>query len=196
MTILPSLPRSTFSSLRNRKRGLALGLAVALACSMAPGLAQAESSGDLDTWIIKDGDDRHSHKQLTLELNAWGDLAGVGAWFAFPILPAGFLPINDALLIEAGAVFGTYRGAFGNNAFNDLAVSLGVGPRWDFHFTGRWSAFATLKLGIDFGLAGYNRSGLMPIGTIGSHIRLGEVVLLRIELGNPFGLGLGLTFQF
>ena len=175
----------------------ALTLCVALTCTS---LAHAEPH-----WIIG----QRSEEQRFTDLSFGAVLdGGYGFGFApgvtlgIPILDGGFIPpINDSVFLEPG-LFLSMR--FHDDHWHDpdddddfyLWVIPELGPRWNFHLTPNWDAFATLKAGVAIG----QDTEFWLRGTAGMNWWFARPWALRLETsaGHPVGPGayIGLTFQF
>lgn len=144
-------------------------------------------------WTI--GDRRpHSRAQtLSLSVGIWPPTTLSGAlWYATPVAADGFIPaVNDSVDIEFGlAVAGYFDGP------DHGALIPAVGGRWNFHVTHDWTPFVTLKLAARFGLGPYNPDWFDLGLSLGSLLRLHDTVSLRLEVGYPTGLAVGLSFPF
>lgn len=133
---------------------------------------------------------------------------GAGAWFAYPILPDGFIkPWNDALFIEAGGALERYSwdwGSFGVDcSYSWMRLTPMGGARWSVYLTPEWAVFATAKLGYGIGFAdnydcgGYNGSASEPSlssfeidSSLGAHWQLSDGWQARFEMGY-FGAQVG-----
>jgi hypothetical protein len=163
-----------------------------LAAALWPTAARAEPQ-----WIIGEPSDALRMTDLSFGAvldGGYGFGFTPGVQLAVPILDAGFIrPINDSVYIEPGLFIAA---RFGRKDENFVWVVPEVGPRWNFHLTPNWDAFAAIKLG----------------WAIGKHhdfwLRAGPGMLwwfrrpwaLRIEGGGGprvgAGVYLGITYQF
>lgn len=122
---------------------------------------------------------------------------GVGAWYAYPIVPEGFLPkVNDAFFIEAGGAVERFNyGATGCNDSWFRVTPLG-GVRWSFYFTDEWSAFGTAKLGYGLGFGDSSDCDVLGTnavnvsysqfaidGAVGAQWQFSDAWAMRFELG-------------
>ncbi|MBI5509096.1 MAG: hypothetical protein HY903_10105 [Deltaproteobacteria bacterium] len=183
----------------------ARALVVAAALAAVPQVAHAEMT-------IKD-DSTHSRAMHADAFVVGGFFGyfhfGLGAWFAYPIMPDGFLPtLNDAFFIEAGGAVERYSwdwGFFGVNCSYKWyrATPLG-GVRWSFYLTPDWTVYGTAKLGYGVGFAssyscgGYSGtdvgapsySNIAIDGAVGAHWNFSPDWAARLELGY-FGVQAG-----
>lgn len=75
-----------------------------------------------------------------------------GIQMGIPVLDGGFIPpINDSFYVEAG-LFVSAR--FRPDAGDYVWVVPEAGPRWNFHLTTKWDAYAVIKLGWAIGTDG------------------------------------------
>ena len=143
------------------------------------------------TWVFDDPGQGRRPQQLSLMLGASFDQLTAGLWYAFPFLGHGPIEeVNNALYAELG-LFG--RSSF----FTDSWLTASGGVRWNFYLTTLWTAFAALRLNVNFGVAPGGRGFyLLPDVSIGGLYRLSRAARLRLELGFPTGIGIGLALQF
>ena len=147
-------------------------------------------------WIIGR---RTSERRMT-DLSFGSGLGG-GRGYAFtpsvmlgiPLLDGGFIPpVNDSLFLEPGLLIGV------RHRKDDTYVWVipEFGPRWNFHLTPNWDAFATLKLGWAIGKEG----DLWLRTTAGMQWWFKRPWSLRLETGGGLlvgpGLFVGLSYQF
>lgn len=162
------------------------------------------SPGDGDTpdsiaWTIRDRSHHTRPQELALTLSLWPDSFGASVWYAIPVAHDGFIrDLNDSFDIEFGGTLGFYRVAsWGAPGPTYYGLIPAVGGRWNFHLTRDWTTFATLKLGVIFGFGapGFYNNDWVDVGfTLGALYRLQESMQLRLELGYPFGMSVGLSF--
>jgi hypothetical protein len=111
-----------------------------------------------------------------------------------PVLDSGFIPaLNDSFFLEAGLLVSA---RFRRHARDDVWVVPEVGPRWNFHLTPNWDAFASVKLGWAIG-----RHGDFWIrGTLGTSWWFVPEWALRVEFSEGAVVGpggfLGLSYRF
>ena len=168
-----------------------------------------DPGGDSTGRAGDDGDDGDAHgadgfvlyefnhhvrpKEINFSLGGGFNNVGLAAWFTIPVVPDGLVrDVNDQLNVEVGLVAGLYRDAlYGlpGDTFPTLAVSGGL--RWDFHVTQAWVPFVLLKIAINFGFDKI----VLPGGGAGVLYRITDDWRLRLELGYPLGIAVGLTFD-
>lgn len=139
-------------------------------------------------WTIEDRRAAHRTHLLTVGVGAWPTALDAQLWYAVPLLRRGFLPrVNDAFHLEFGSLL-TWD--------HDGTVALwpAAGVRWDFYLTRRWATFFGLKLAAEIHLNRDQRVHPNAIVGFGALFRLAERALLRLELGYPQGLSVGLSF--
>ena len=178
---------------RNRLHaGLALGL-----CTILSAAAHAASNRpvDSDTWVLEDAGSHTRFQELNLSLALWQYTLGLAVWYDIPIAHDGIVPrVNDSVSIELGGLWVGHRDVgYGNDLGSSFIAA--IGPRWDFYLTRSWQMFATLKLGIEFGIGAYAPDWLVPGFSLGGEYKLTHPMLLRLELGYPSGLSVGLSFD-
>ena len=127
-----------------------------------------------------------------------------GVTLGIPLLDGGFIPpINDSVFLEPGLFvsmrFHDHDHGPGNDDDDDdfwVWVIPEIGPRWNFHLTPNWDAFATLKAGVAIG----PDTDFWLRGTAGMNWWFARPWALRLETsaGHPIGPSgyIGLTFQF
>lgn len=158
-----------------------------------------DTRSDSIAWTIEDNSRHNRPQELALTLSLWPDSLGASVWYAFPVAPDGFIrAINDSFAIEVGGTLAFVRAAnWGGTGPTYYGLIPAVGGRWNFHLTRDWTAFSTLKLGVLFGLGapGFYNNDWVDVGfTLGALYRLQQSMQLRLELGYPFGLSVGLNF--
>ena len=133
---------------------------------------------------------------------------GIGGWYAYPIVPNGFISaLNDAFYIEGGAAIEHYSWSYG--FLTDCSTSWWrltpmAGARWDFNITPKFTAFATAKLGYGIGLGdaafkcgSYNvpvkvdASAFMYNVGVGGYYRFSDSWAFRFDIGNWVAVGIG-----
>lgn len=142
--------------------------------------------------IIKDAGSTSRPMQVDVVASvSWWDV-GMGGWFAYPILPEGFIkPLNDSFCIEGGIV-ATYF--YGWGYYNFFAITPLAGVRWNFFLTEDWTVFATAKVGARIGFERHT-SNFWGGGSVGGYWNFSDSMALRLEVGAPFGLQAGLSFN-
>jgi hypothetical protein len=169
----------------------ALALAATLVCTT---VAHAEPQ-----WIIG----QRSEEQRFTDLSFGAVLDGSygfgftpGVTLGIPLLDGGFIPpINDSLFLEPGLFVATRF----HKDDTYVWVIPEFGPRWNFHLTPNWDAFATLKAGWAIGSEG----GFWLRGTVGMNWWFARPWALRLETSQgrhghhvgPAGY-LAFTYQF
>jgi hypothetical protein len=158
-----------------------------------PGRAAAPSRPTV--WILEEARHHERPQQGHLQLGVWLSQLSLALGYAIPLSEDGLLPnLNDSFDVEFGGNFVYNRGYFWNSpAASSLA--LGGGVRWNFYLTQAWTAFSTLKLNFEFGVRNADPFFFYPAFTVGGLYRLGKGTQLRLEAGNPMGVGLGLSFD-
>ncbi len=146
-------------------------------------------------WTIDAWGHHDRHQQLDISLGLWVDSLNPAVWYALPLAEDGLISsLNDSFDLEFGGLFSYGSGAWWNSqVYSGLLLSGGV--RWNFFLTDKWSALATLKLNFTVFARGYTGLLLYPALSLGALYKLGKVVHLRMEAGNPFGFSLGLAFD-
>ncbi len=162
-------------------------LVLIAACSALPVEAAAAE------WVIRD-ERRHVRSQQ-LDLTGTLDPSWVGAsiWYTVPMLADGFIrPINDSLHLEMGGHFMTLfdAGRRGQATFGLMPL---VGPRWSFHLTTQWTAFATVKGGLEL-LLGERYAPTLD-GSMGAYWHTSEDLWVRLEIGARGVLRAGVSLQ-
>jgi len=171
---------------------ICLQLCVLLWCVGRSAPARAEPE-----WIIGQPSD-----ELRLTDLSFGATLDGGHGFGFtpgvqmgiPIVDGGLIrPINDSFYIEPG-LFMSAR--FNHNGENYYWAVPEVGPRWNFHLTPRWDAFAALKLGWAIGDGG----DFWIRGTVGMFWWFARNWALRVEVAEGAVVGpgvyLGIGYRF
>ena len=169
--------------------GLSLFIALVVCADAAPARAEPQ-------WII--GERREDLRATDLSFGA-GISGGrylaltPGLMLGIPLLDGGFIPpINDSLFLEPG-VFAGVR--FRDDKTYGWVVPE-VGPRWNFHLTPRWDAYALLKLGLAIG----NDVDLWLRSAVGMQWWFNRPWALRLETGGGLyvggGLFVGFSYQF
>jgi hypothetical protein len=177
--------------------------AVALLGALAvPGLARAEPQ-----WIIatRNVEQRYTDLAFGAVLDGGGHDFGFtpGVTLGIPLLDGGFIPpINDSLFLEPGLFVSVrfHDHDHGNGIDDDhddtyVWVIPEFGPRWNFHLTPNWDAFATVKAGWAIGSHG----DFWVRGTVGMNWWFARPWALRLETSAGRHIGpagfLGFTFQ-
>ena len=178
--------------------GLTLASSTALAANRddKPSSADRLESNDPD-WTVREYGHHERPHDFTLGASLLPNTLALDIWYAVPVLPDGFIgSVNDSLDVEFGALVAMFRAAyFGNGAtLTQYAVVPSGGVRWNFHLTRDWTPFASAKVGAVFGLKGYNPDWFSFGVSLGTFFRIRDDMLLRLELGFPSGLAVGLTF--
>jgi len=148
-------------------------------------------------WIVGQPSDEIRMTELSM-----GALLDGGFGFGFSpgllmsvtVLDSGFVPsLNDSFAVEFGAFMSARIGYRHDNL---LWFVPEVGPRWNFHLTRRWDAFATLKAGWAVGKYG----DFWFRGTLGNNVWLSDAWAVRLELSPgtiaKFSGFVGLTYKF
>lgn len=161
------------------------------------GLSQGAPARAEPEWIIGQPSDELRMTDLSLGATLDGGHGfGItpGVQMGIPIVDGGFIrPINDSLYLEPGLFMGVriHR----NDPTNFWAIPE-IGPRWNFHLTPHWDAFAALKLGWAIGKEG----DFWIRGTVGMQWWFVRQWALRLETGGGFpmggGLYLGMSYRF
>jgi hypothetical protein len=148
-------------------------------------------------WIVAQPSDEIRFTDLSLgSLLDGGDGFGLspGIHLGVPLLNGGVIPpINDSLYLEAGLYVSA---RFHRHADNYVWAVPEIGPRWNFHLTPTWDAYATLKFGWAIGEHGdfWLRSG------VGTLWWFADAWGLRGEIGYGALVGtaayLGLSYRF
>jgi hypothetical protein len=128
---------------------------------------------------------------------------GVGAQFAFPILPSGFLEdpwFRDALHVEGGIDFARWGWDEQDRAVELMIVAPQLGLRYAVYVAERFAVFVSLKIGAAFADAdGVDQDTRFYWSTTaGVFWDLTEIISLRGELGwGPYRdvLHLGVLFR-
>jgi hypothetical protein len=142
-------------------------------------------------WIFEDSSARYRPQQLSFVLGSPIDSLSAGMWYAFPVLTNGFLQeINNAVYVEVGALVSS-------NFTANTYATLSGGARWNFYLTSNWALFAALRVNFNVGLSASERLFfVLPDLSMGALYRLSRATRLRLELGFPTGLGVGILLQF
>lgn len=174
-------------------------LALALFLAWAPTAHGGEPIIDDDNWVFGDTAHHNRPQVLNISVGTLPDRLGLALWYAIPISNDGMLPrTNDAVLLEFGGVLGAY---YGDNYWRRSSIDTrhsviaAVGPKWNLYLTRAWTLYSTLKLGINLGLDGYAPDLLELALGVGAEYRLKSPMSLRLELGYPLGLSVGLSFD-
>lgn len=117
-----------------------------------------------------------------------------GLQMGIPIVDGGLIrPINDSFYLEPG-LFVSMR--FQHDEPNLYWFVPEIGPRWNFHLTPHWDAFATLKFGWAIGKDG----DFWIRGTVGMQWWFARPWALRLETDAAAVVGpgvfLGLSYRF
>ena len=134
---------------------------------------------------------------VSAALSLWPDIVGVNGWYDISVIPEGFIPdFNDSFDVEFGALVAFYRNAPYWSAAGSTAMGItpSAGVRWNFNLTQRTALFLAAKLGVRFGFGQYDWGWLDVGGSIGLLQHLSDGLNLRIELGYPVGLSIGLNW--
>lgn len=147
-------------------------------------------------WTIRDSRLRHRPQVLSVDLGIWPDSLMLGAFWAAPVLPRGFIRhVNDSFDLEFGFLLGAVRSDWmWNDATTTWALWPAFGARWNFFLTHNWMTFVTFKLAGRIGLSGPSPGWFDVIGGAGATYRIKERVHLRLELNYPQGAVVGLSF--
>ncbi len=189
-------------------RGGLIALSFVALPLVLPSQAHAES-------IIRDSSvhsDRPHHLDFVGSFGFFGYThLGLGGWYAFPVVPDGFIPnLNEALYVELGANIERYSwdwGYFGYNCSEQWwRVTPMGGVRWDWYLTDQWTVFAKGKLGYGIGFAdsyncngytgpisasGVNYSAVAGDGGVGAYWKFSEDWAMRFDIGYWWGVGAG-----
>lgn len=153
--------------------------------------AVADADGDEAAkpvaWTIEDRRAAHRTHLLSMGIGAWPTALDAHLWYAVPLLRRGFIPrVNDAFHLEFGSLLSW-------DADGTVALWPAVGVRWDFYLTRRWATFFGLKLAAEVHLNQDQKVHPNAVVGFGALFRLAERALLRLELGYPQGLSVGLA---
>lgn len=138
-------------------------------------------------WTIEDRRAAHRTHLLSMGIGAWPTALDAHLWYAVPLLRRGFIPrVNDAFHLEFGSLLSW-------DADGTVALWPAVGVRWDFYLTRRWATFFGLKLAAEVHLNQDQKVHPNAVVGFGALFRIAERALLRLELGYPQGLSVGLA---
>ncbi len=142
-------------------------------------------------WMLEDISATRRAQQLSFMLGSAFETLSVGLWYGVPLVAQGFLQeVNNAVYLEFGAQLAT-------DFTLDSFLTLSGGLRWNFYLTTRWALFAALRANFNLGLQAASRSFyVLPGVSMGALYRLSRSSRLRLELGYPAGLGIGVAVQF
>jgi hypothetical protein len=183
-----------------------LPLVLALVAHAAPAAPQlvdpaAQSSGKAAAhgnpavWVLEEARHHERPQQAHFQLGVWLNQLSLATGYAIPVSEDGLLPtVNDSFDVEFGGNF-VYNRGYWYNAPAANSLALGGGVRWNFYLTQAWTAFSTLKLNFEFGVQNADPFFFYPAFTVGGLYRLSRGVQLRLEAGNPMGVGVGLSFD-
>lgn len=161
----------------------------------AGGTADTDTDTDADddeaakpvAWTIEDRRAAHRTHLLSMGIGAWPTALDAHLWYAVPLLRRGFIPrVNDAFHLEFGSLLSW-------DADGTVALWPAVGVRWDFYLTRRWATFFGLKLAAEVHLNQDQKVHPNAVVGFGALFRIAERALLRLELGYPQGLSVGLA---
>lgn len=147
-------------------------------------------------WIVKDGRLLRRPNVLSVDASIWPDRFTLGAFWAVPVLPRGFIRhVNDSFDLEFGLLLAALRGDwYWRGADTNWELWPAFGARWNFFLTPRWTTFATFKVAVRIGLPGSQSNWFDVIAGAGASYRLAERAHLRLELNYPQGAVVGLSF--
>ena len=180
--------------------------ALLVSCLLASVVAVAPARAQTPPEFIVQDPAKHTRPQTldaVASLGAFFGYAhfGVGGWYGLPLLHDGFVPeLNDALYLEAGAMFEGYSGK-AICSYSGIAATPMGGARWSVYLTPEWTVFATGKLGFSFASAsvdcgnglvgkGSPMSGLAGNVGLGAYWKFSDAFAARFELGY-YGLSAG-----
>lgn len=166
-------------------------------CLLAAALTAAGKARAEPEWIIGQPSDERRLTDLS-----FGTMLDGGHGFGFspglqmgiPIVDSGLIrPINDSFYLEPGLFFSA---RFNHDGEDYFWVVPELGPRWNFHLTPHWDAFAALKLGWAIG----DEGDLWVRGTAGMQWWFTAPWALRLETGAGAVIGggvyIGLSYRF
>lgn len=149
-------------------------------------------------WVVRDGRALHRPQMLSLDVGLWPDTVSLGAFWAAPVLPRGFIRhVNDSFDLEFGLMLGAMRSDwYWNRADASTSWQLwpAFGVRWNFFLTHAWSTFITFKVAGRIGLSGPSPGWFDVFAGAGATYRIKERMHLRLELNYPQGAVVGLSF--
>lgn len=147
-------------------------------------------------WVVRDGRSQKRPQVLSLDVGIWPDTLSLGAFWAAPILPRGFIRhVNDSFDLEFGFMLAAMRSDWvWNNGSTSWQLWPAFGARWNFFLTHAWSTFITFKVAGRIGLSGPSPGWFDVFAGAGATYRIKERVHLRLELNYPQGAVVGLSF--
>jgi len=147
-------------------------------------------------WVIKDGRMLRRPNVLSVDASIWPDRFTVGAFWAIPVVPRGFIRhINDSFDLEFGLLLAALRADwYWRTADTNWELWPAFGARWNFFLTHNWTTFVTFKVAGRIGLPGERSNWFDVIAGAGASYRLAERAHLRLELNYPQGAVVGLSF--
>jgi hypothetical protein len=148
-------------------------------------------------WIVAQPSDELRFTDLSFSLGfdgGYGFGLTPGLQMGIPVVNGGLIPaINDSFYLEPGLLLSV---RMRTNDRDLLWVIPELGPRWNFHLTPSWDAFAAIKLGWAIGPEG----DFWIRGVIGTLWWFAPGWALRLETayGALVGAGgtLGLSYRF
>jgi hypothetical protein len=155
------------------------------------GLWTTPKSAGAAEWLIRDVRQHVRHDQLDVTGTLDPRWVGASFWYTVPLMEDGFVPpINDSLHLELGGHFMTlfYHPRSSDALFGIMPL---IGPRWSFHLTTNWTAFATMKAGYEFLFVG--RAWPSLDGSIGAYWQPSEEMWVRLEVGARGMLRVGVS---
>jgi hypothetical protein len=175
-----------------RIRLICLQVCVAIWCLGASAPARAEPE-----WIIGQPSDELRMTDLSFGTTldgGYGFGITTGLQMGIPIVDGGLIrPINDSFYLEPGLFMSARLHRDGENYY--WAVPE-IGPRWNFHLTPVWDAFASLKLGWAIG----DEGDFWIRGTVGMQWWFARQWALRVETTAgaliDAGVYLGISYRF
>lgn len=149
-------------------------------------------------WVVRDGRSLRRPQVLSLDVGIWPDTLSLGAFWASPVLPRGFIRhVNDSFDLEFGFLLAAMRSEWVWNR-GDASTSWQLWPafgaRWNFFLTHAWSTFITFKVAGRIGLSGPSPGWFDVFAGAGATYRIKERMHLRLELNYPQGAVVGLSF--
>jgi len=133
---------------------------------------------------------------LSVDAGIWPDRFTLGAFWAVPVLPRGFIRnLNDSFDLEFGLLLAALRADwYWRGADTNWELWPAFGARWNFFLTHNWTTFVTFKIAGRIGLPGERSNWFDVIGGAGATYRLASRAHLRLEFNYPQGAVVGLSF--
>ena len=142
-------------------------------------------------WRISDRRIKHTTHDFSASFGVWPSGISGSLLYAIPVAKRGFLPLNDAFLLEFGLLMigSSLWNSPQENQFDLLPV---VGVRWDFYLSRLTSTFLTFKIGPRIGVEGSKSVWPDPVVGSGVDLAFARRAHLRLELNYPQGFVFGL----